>query len=152
MTVESLIDYPNLVLDALRRMVASVLREVSAEGLPGGHHFYITFRTDAEGVSLPANLRRAHPDELTVILQHQFWGLEVDDERFSVILRFSGVETPITVPFAAMTAFADPAVDFALQLALPAGGEEPPEPPDDDTDGSTNGEGTVIAFDRGRKR
>lgn len=152
MTVESLIDYPNLVLDALRRMVASVLREVSAEGLPGGHHFYITFRTDAEGVSLPANLRRAHPDELTVILQHQFWGLEVDDERFSVILRFSGVEAPITVPFAAMTAFADPAVDFALQLALPTGGEEPPKPPGDEIDGGANGEGTVIAFDRGRKR
>jgi hypothetical protein len=145
------IDYPGLVLDALRAALAGLLRSVAADGLPGAHHFYITFRTDAPGVELPPALRRDNPDELTIVLQHQFWDLRADDEGFSVVLRFAGVQTPIRVPFAAMTAFADPSVDFGVQLAVPGAELEAPAAAAEAA-ADRPADGTVLTFDRSRSR
>ena len=114
-TPESLIPYDEIVQDALRAVVGRVLREVEATGvLPGEHHFYITFRTRAAGVSIPKHLFERFPDEMTIVIQHRFWDLKVDDETFTVGLSFGGVPATLVVPFAAVTAFHDPAVEFSL--------------------------------------
>lgn len=151
---EHTIDYPGLVLGALREAVAQVLRETAEQGLPGDHHFYITFRTEAPGVEMPPSLLRQYPDELTVVLQHQYWNLRADDTGFSVTLRFAGRETDLKVPFAAMTAFADPSVEFGVQLTPPdLQAEDASEnAPSDGEKPAGSGDGTVIAFDRNRRR
>ena len=151
---ESTIDYPGLVLGALRDAIARVLRDTAEHGLPGDHHFYITFRTDAPGVEMPASLLSQYPDELTIVLQNQYWNLQADESGFSVTLRFAGREADLRVPFAAMTAFADPSVEFGVQLAPPEAVVE--DPPEGEANGEGkppgSGDGTVIAFDRNRKR
>jgi hypothetical protein len=119
---ESDIDYPSLIQEALRTIVRAVLVKVATEGLPGDHHFYLTFRTDHPAAEVPAGLRASYPEEMTIVLQHQFWNLAVEEESFSVTLRFGGRRQHLVVPFAALTAFIDPAAKFGLQLAVP--GEE----------------------------
>lgn len=155
---ERTIDYAGLVLGALRTAIAQVLRETAEQGLPGEHYFYVTFRSDADGVEMAPWLLRAYPEEMTIILQHQFWNLRADDVAFLVTLRFSGRETNLRVPFDAITAFADPSVDFSVQLSPP---EVAPGSPPAEANGSVFaepsdegrlGEGTLIAFDRHRKR
>ena len=115
---DSLIPYDAIVQEALRAVVGRVLGEIEQTGgeLPGEHHFYITFKTDAAGVDIPADLRARFPDEMTIVLQHKFWDLSVSDQGFSVGLSFNGVGSILTIPFAAITAFVDPAVDFGLQF------------------------------------
>ena len=114
---EDLIGYDNLVQDALRGVVRSALQQaLSAQGLPGKHHFYITFRTHGAGVSIPDHLKARYPDEMTIVLEHQFWDLEVYQDRFRVILKFSGQPHPVVIPFAALTRFFDPSVKFGLQF------------------------------------
>src|SRR5215217_954378 len=112
---ESLIPYDEIVQDALRAVVGRVLGEVEATGaLPGEHHFYITFNTRSPGVSIPKHLSERFPDEMTIVIQHRFWDLKVEDEGFTVGLSFGGVPATLRVPFAAVTQFHDPAVEFAL--------------------------------------
>jgi hypothetical protein len=114
-TPESLIPYDEIVQDALRAVVGRVLGEVELSGgLPGDHHFYITFKTRAPGVSIPKHLMERFPDEMTIVIQHRFWDLKVEDDNFSVGLSFGGVPATLHVPFAAVTQFHDPAVEFAL--------------------------------------
>src|SRR6478672_10636418 len=114
-TPESLIPYDEIVQDALRAVVGRVLREVEQTGgLPGEHHFYITFKTRAPGVSIPKHLLERFPDEMTIVIQHRFWDLKVEDDGFTVGLSFGGVPATLNVPFAAVTQFHDPAVEFAL--------------------------------------
>lgn len=114
-TPESLIPYDEIVQDALRAVVGRVLGEVEATGvLPGDHHFYITFQTRAAGVSIPKHLFERFPEEMTIVIQHRFWDLKVDEESFTVGLSFGGVPATLVVPFAAVTAFHDPAVEFSL--------------------------------------
>lgn len=114
-TPESLIPYDEIVQDALRAVVGRVLGEVEQSGgLPGGHHFYITFKTRAPGVSIPKHLAERFPDEMTIVIQHRFWDLKVEDDNFTVGLSFGGVPATLHVPFAAVTQFHDPAVEFAL--------------------------------------
>src|SRR3954463_4317339 len=114
-TPESLIPYDEIVQDALRAVVGRVLGEVEATGgLPGEHHFYITFKTRMPGVSIPKHLMERFPDEMTIVIQHRFWDLKVEDDAFSVGLSFGGVPATLHVPFAAVTQFHDPAVEFAL--------------------------------------
>src|SRR3954453_14447613 len=126
-TPESLIPYDEIVQDALRAVVGRVLREVEQTGaLPGGHHFYITFKTRLPGVSIPKHLAEKFPDEMTIVIQHRFWDLKVEDDSFSVGLSFGGVASTLHVPFAAVTQFHDPAVEFALPFHADAA-EEPPE-------------------------
>ena len=126
-TPESLIPYDEIVQDALRAVVGRVLREVEASGgLPGDHHFYITFKTKAPGVAIPKHLAERFPDEMTIVIQHRFWDLKVEDDDFTVGLSFGGVPATLHVPFAAVTQFHDPAVEFALTFQANAV-EEPLE-------------------------
>jgi hypothetical protein len=112
---ESLIPYDEIVQEALREVVGRVLGEVERSGgLPGGHHFYITFKTKAAGVSIPKHLSERFPDDMTIVIQHRYWDLKVEDSGFSVGLSFGGVPSTLRVPFAAVTQFHDPAVEFSL--------------------------------------
>lgn len=121
---ESLIPYDEIVQEALRDVVGRVLREVEQSGgLPGGHHFYITFKTKMPGVSIPKHLVERFPDEMTIVIQHRFWELKVADHEFSVGLSFGGVPSTLVVPFSAVTDFVDPAVDFSLKFQANAPGE-----------------------------
>ncbi len=134
-TPESLIPYDEIVQEALRDVVGRVLHEVEKSGgLPGGHHFYITFQTRMPGVVIPKHLAERFPDEMTIVIQHRFWDLKVDDDEFSVGLSFGGVPTTLAVPFAAVTEFVDPAVDFSLKFQANVLEEEPEEHDDADND------------------
>ena len=113
---DSLIPYDEIVQEALRAVVGRVLTQVATEGLPGSHHFYITFKTNAPNVSIPRSLVERFPDEMTIVLQNKYWDLKVTDTGFEVGLTFNQVPSHLEIPFAAVTAFADPAVDFALQF------------------------------------
>jgi hypothetical protein len=126
-----LLDYNAMMEDALRGVVREALARVAKAGLPGNHHFYITFRTDRPGVELAEYLRARYPEEMTIVLQHQFWGLEVGETAFSVSLSFNKVPERLTVPYGAVTAFADPSVQFGLQFraAPAAAGAVPAERP-----------------------
>lgn len=124
---DSLIPYDEIVQEALRAVVGRVLGQVEAAHgvLPGSHHFYITFKTSAPGVSIPADLKARFPDEMTIVLQNKFWDLTVTPEGFSVSLSFNQTPAKLIVPFSAITAFVDPAVDFGLQFqAVAELGEE----------------------------
>ncbi len=110
------IDYAALVLAALRDVVRGVLGRVAASGLPGDHHFLLSFGTAEDGVEIPERLRRQFPDEMTIVLQHQFWGLEADDRGFAVTLRFGGARERLVVPWSALRSFADPSAGFGLRL------------------------------------
>jgi hypothetical protein len=123
-TPESLIPYDEIVQDALRAVVGRVLREVERSGgLPGEHHFYITFSTRAPGVSIPKHLIERFPDQMTIVIQHRFWDLKVEEDAFSVGLSFGGVGSTLHVPFAAVTQFDDPAVEFRLTFQANAADE-----------------------------
>ena len=143
-TPESLIPYDEIVQEALRTVVGRVLGEVERSGgLPGDHHFYITFKTRAPGVSIPKHLAEKFPDEMTIVIQHRFWDLKVEDDSFSVGLSFGGVPATLHVPFAAVTQFHDPAVEFALTFQTNAA-EEPGdehEAAENDAPASESGEG-----------
>jgi len=121
-TPESLIPYDEIVQEALRDVVGRVLGEIERSGgLPGEHHFYITFKTKLPGVSIPKHLIERFPDEMTIVLQHRFWDLKVEKDSFSVGLSFGGVPSTLHVPFAAVTDFVDPAVDFSLKFQANSG-------------------------------
>ena len=108
--------YDKWIEDALRGVIRRVLVQTAVEGLPGDHYFYITFRTKTDGVTLPGNLLAVHPDEMTIVLQHQFDDLVVDEDAFQVTLYFKGKGERLRVPLNAVTAFADPSVNFGLEL------------------------------------
>ncbi|MEM9026875.1 MAG: ClpXP protease specificity-enhancing factor SspB [Pseudomonadota bacterium] len=117
MTAAGTIDYDALTQTALRQVVRDVLRQAEAYGLPGEHHFYISFDTKADGVVLSDRLRGKYPEEMTIVLQHRFWDLAVSDERFEVKLTFDGVPERLVVPFEAIRVFFDPSVRYAIQFA-----------------------------------
>jgi hypothetical protein len=120
------IRYDVLARDALRGVLRRVLSDVAAHGLPGEHHFFITFLSTAEGVKLSPRLLAQYPDEMTIILQHQFWDLMVAEDRFEVGLSFGGIPERLAVPFTAIKSFFDPSVQFGLQF-------EPSELPTEET-------------------
>ncbi len=113
---ESLLPYEAWTERALRQVVVWALEHAATQGLPGEHHFYITFRTDHPGVVIPPRLRAQYPQEMTIVLQHQFWDLKVDQEAglFTVGLSFGGAPASLAIPLEAVTGFADPAVRFGL--------------------------------------
>ena len=113
---ESWLRYDRMVEHALRSVVRKALAEAAQRGLPGEHHFYITFHTDRPGVGIADWLRQQYPQEMTIILQHQFWDLTVEEERFAVTLSFGGRHERLTIPFESVTRFADPSVKFGLQF------------------------------------
>jgi len=112
-------DYPQMVEAALRGVMREALARTAREGLPGDQHFYVSFRTCAPGVAIPKHLLTKYPDEMTIVLQHQFRALEVGEDKFSVNLSFQNRSERLTIPFAAVTTFADPSVNFGLQFASP---------------------------------
>lgn len=124
---DSLLPYDQWMEEALRGVVARALRHVIAEGLPGAHHYYITFRTDYPGVMIPPRLAQKYPQEMTIVLQHQFDNLMVDEAAgvFGVSLSFGGVLSALTIPLAAVTAFVDPHVQYGLRFKA----AQPPAPP-----------------------
>jgi uncharacterized protein len=125
-TPDSLIPYDEIVQEALRAVVGRVLGEVEATGtLPGEHHFYITFKTGAAGVELPKHLAERFPDEMTIVIQNRFWDLKVRKDGFEVGLSFNQAPAKLVIPFAAITGFVDPAVNFALQFQAQVEESEP---------------------------
>ncbi|MBX9460087.1 MAG: stringent starvation protein B [Brevundimonas sp.] len=149
--------YEQLAQDALRGVIRSALeRAALPEGIPGAHHFYITFKTRAPGVSVPPDVMAKYPDEMTVVLQHQYWDLKVEQDRFSVMLKFGGMPKVLSMPYTAVTRFYDPSVQFLLQFEMPAMAEEiedaagveadtPPPPTGDDGP-------KVVSLDQFRKK
>jgi hypothetical protein len=146
------IRYDILVQDALRGMVRNVLADIAKKGLPGDHHFFITFDTNAEGVRLSERLHERYPEEMTIVLQHQFWDLKLTDEALEVGLSFGGVPERLYVPFAAISGFADPSVQFALQFETLT--EEPEETAEDAaSEGETDtGRGSSREQGKGKAR
>ena len=124
MTVESTIDYEGLAQEAMRGVVRKVLARTAKSGLAGDHHFYISFDTEAPGVSLSRRLKEKYPHEMTIVLQHRFWDLIVSEERFEVKLTFDGIPERLVVPFDAIKVFFDPSVRFGLQFEDPHAGPE----------------------------
>ena len=164
---DSLIPYDQIVQEALRAVVGSVLGEIQATGstLPGNHHFYITFKTGVPGVEIPNHLRERFPDEMTIVLQNKFWDLNVTDVGFSVGLSFNKISSHLVVPFSAITAFVDPAVDFGLQFQASGvddaptpmdtaqnDGDEAAERADGETVGTSEDGSNVVTVDFGRKK
>lgn len=124
MTVESTIDYEGLAQEAMRGVVRKVLARTAKSGLAGDHHFYISFDTEAPGVSLSRRLKEKYPHEMTIVLQHRFWDLVVGEDRFEVKLTFDGIPERLVVPFEAIKVFFDPSVRFGLQFEDPHAGPE----------------------------
>ncbi|HEY0266064.1 MAG TPA: ClpXP protease specificity-enhancing factor SspB [Rhizomicrobium sp.] len=176
------IGYQALTDSALRGVVRDALRRIEKSGLIGAHHFYLTFKTHAEGVDIPDFLKEQYPDEMTIIIQHQYWALKVKDDYFEVTLTFKKLPAPLHIPFNALTAFFDPGVQFGLQFraegeaAKPATGPvmvpasqpeaetETPEPvaalpvatdkaaPAADKAGADKAPGEVVSLDSFRKK
>ncbi|MBL9068545.1 MAG: hypothetical protein JNM03_00955 [Sphingopyxis sp.] len=154
---DSLIPYDEIVQDALRAVVGRVLSQIEGhDSLPGDHHFYITFKTQAQGVDIPAHLIAKFPDEMTIVLQNRFWDLTVEDDHFAVGLSFNQTPSMLTIPYAAITAFVDPSVDFGLQFQVSDEDVDQPEPHDEadnDRPDVTNEDGSnVVTVDFGKKR
>ncbi len=124
---ESLMPYDTWTEQAMRRVAVQAIKHVAQNGLPGEHHFYLTFRTDDPGTVIPPRLRAQYPQEMTIVLQHQFWDLSVDDDAgtVSIGLSFGGVPSTLVIPIAAITAFADPHVRFGVRFSY----TPPPAPP-----------------------
>ena len=114
--VEDLIRYDILAQEALRGVVKKVLQEVARTGLPGDHHFYITFDTNYPGIRMSSRMKDKYPEEMTIVVQHQFWDLETTDNGFSIGLSFDNIPESLLIPFAAIRGFFDPAVQFGLQF------------------------------------
>jgi hypothetical protein len=125
---QDLYHYETMIDRALRGVVREALERAAREGLRGAHHFYIGFTTDMPGVSIPESLREQFPQEMTIVLQHQFWDLEIGKDGFSVTLSFQRQPERLTIPFAAVRSFADPSVNFSLEFAPPERPEAAPAP------------------------
>lgn len=161
---EETLRYDKMVERALRGVVREAVREVMRDGLSGDHHFYITFLTDHAGVKIPDYLRERYPGEMTIVLQYQFYDLNVDDEKMSVTLSFNNVPESLEIPLGAITIFADPSVNFALQfqpLEGPAEGGDPSKPkgkkgkdkaPAEKADAAPAKSGEVVSLDQFRKK
>ncbi len=155
---QDLMHYDAMAQDALRGVVKTALKRAAAPGgLPGAHHFYVTFKTDAAGVSGPPDLLGKYPDEMTIVLQHQYWDLAPGETFFSVTLQFGGQPKRLSVPYAAVTRFYDPSVQFLLQFeAPPAAAAEPKpvvaEPAAAEVEPEAEPEGKIVSLDQFRKK
>lgn len=171
------IDYPGMIDSAMRHVVRDALIHVDKFGLPGDHHFFISFQTNYPGVTISPQLKSRYPEEITIVIQHQFWDLKITDKQFAIMLSFNNIPEKLVVPFDALTAFADPSIKFGLQfhgkramtsslekeepVACPAtgrtGAEKPPlaafeeDAPTEENPGAANDE-KVISLETFRKR
>lgn len=140
---EDLIRYDILAQDALRGVVKTVLTEVARTGLPGEHHFYITFNTQAPGVRISPRLLEKYPDDMTIVLQHQFWDLQANDQAIEIGLSFDGIPEKLYIPYTAIITFIDPSVHFSLQFEIEM--EEEIENPEEQSEGNDDDVLTVLA-------
>ena len=163
-------DYPALLRQSLLGVVRGLIERVAQDGFPGDHHFLLTFGTSEPGVVMSARLKNRFPEEITIVLQHQFWNLGTNDDGFQVTLRFGGTPEPLTVPWAALRAFADPSVGFGVRLqaadetgsesGAPEASEAGPRPAVDGVDSEASPPsdsapkvgGKVLAFGDHRRR
>src|SRR4029079_5313345 len=154
---ESLITYDEIVQDALPAVVGRVLGAIEQSGgLPGDHHFYITFKTRHPGVEIPKHLLEKFPDGMTLVIQHRYLHLKIENDAFTVCMPFGGVPATLHVPFAAVTRFDDPAVEFSLTFQANAA-EEPPEEHDEAENDAPRPEGAddgsnVVSVDFTKKK
>jgi len=154
---QDLMRYDVMQQDALRGVVRAALkRAATPAGLPGDHHFYITFKTRAPGVSGPPEILARYPDEMSIILQHEFWDLAPGETFFSVTLKFSGEAKRLSIPYAAVTRFIDPSVQYALQFEVPDTPVEPDAPPPPEKApapaATSSDEPKVVSLDAFRKK
>lgn len=154
------IDYGGLMHRAMQGLIAEVLQDVADHGLPGEHHFFITFDTREDGVEMAAWLRERYPEEMTIVVQHWFDNLTVDEDGFTITLNFGNAPEPMRIPFDAMRTFVDPSVEFGLRFETQNDDDDSDEGDeagngDDDPDGgpgdSPEGGGEVVQLDRWRK-
>jgi uncharacterized protein len=139
-----------MVQSAQKGVLRSILRKaVQLGALPGDHHFYITFRTRMPGVRMPDYLKDKFTEEMTIVIQHQYWDLEVTDETFSVVLKFGGQTERLLVPFAAVSRFVDPSINFGMMFDEALAASPAPDSPDDDGERSP---GTVVSLDAFRRK
>lgn len=155
------IGYQSLIETAMKGVMRAALKKVVTLGaLPGDHHFYITFRTRTPGVQMADHLKDRFPDEMTIVIQHQYWDFEVYDDRFEIILRFGGVPQHLRIPFAAVTRFFDPSTNFALQfntgetppMDIRAEAGKPETGPAAAAPSAPAGDGTVVSLDAFRRK
>lgn len=151
------IDYGNLMHRAMRGLIQSVLEDVSVNGLPGAHHFFITFDTTCEGVEIADWLKARYPSEMTIVVQHWFENLVVDDDGFSITLNFGNQPEPLVIPFDAVRTFVDPSVEFGLRFEGHSDhGEDDDEDledeDDDDDDPPPSRDAEVVSLDKFRKQ
>ena len=156
---DSLLPYEKWIEQALRHVVAQAIEHVAAEGLPGGHHFYITFRTNHPGVELPQRVKAQYPQEMTIVLQHQFWDLNFDraTQAIQVGLSFGGVPSRLIIPLEAVVEFADPHIRYGLRFqAVEPVANEPPPPAPEEAETPAAPEpaepGQVVSLDAFRRR
>jgi hypothetical protein len=161
--VQDLLGYDLMMERAVRGVVREALAVAASRGLPGAHHFYITFRTRGSGVTIPDHLLAKYPEEMTIVLEHQFWDLEVTEDSFAVTLSFNNKPARLTIPFAAVSTFADPSVQFGLQFKHAEGdstqvpvaksaGATPTEPSTAKAKASAGAPGEVVTLDSFRKK
>ena len=160
MTTSRTIEYGNLMHDAMRGLIRTVLRDVAAHGLPGAHHFFITFDTKHPDAELADWLRARYPDEMTVVIQNWFEGLDVGEDGFAVTLNFGEAPEPLYIPFDAVRTFVDPSVEFGLRFESQHDDDDDdsddtppaadPDAPDDDA-GEDSAEADVVSLDSFRK-
>ena len=149
------IDYGNLMHRAMRSLIQSVLQDVAAHGLPGAHHFFITFDTNAPGVAIADWLRARYPKDMTVVIQHWYENLIVTDEGFSITLNFGNSPEPLIIPFDSLRTFVDPSVEFGLRFETHEddeddGDETEGDGPEDDPEPPVP-QGQVVSLDKFRK-
>ena len=156
---QDLMHYEAMAQDALRGVVKAALKRAAApDGLPGAHHFYVTFKTDAPGVSGPPDLLGKYPDEMTIVLQHPYWDLAPGETFFSVTLQFGGQPKRLSVPYEAVTRFYDPSVQFLLQFEAPAAAGDArtesalPVQVATDAEPPADGEAKIVSLDQFRKK
>ncbi|RNF34914.1 SspB family protein [Paracoccus methylarcula] len=150
------IDYGGMMHRAMQGLIADVLRDVAEHGLPGEHHFFITFDTREDGVEMADWLRERYPEEMTIVIQHWFENLIIDEEGFNITLNFGNSPEPMRVPFDALRTFVDPSVEFGLRFETQDSDEDEPDEddgPDHEDDGPDDppGGGEVVQLDRWRK-
>lgn len=146
--------YDELVQKALIAVVQEVLEDVSKNGLSGNHHFYVRFRTDHPKTRVPKYLKERHPEEVMIVIQYQFWNLKVMSDHLLIDLSFNGIQETLTIPYAALTAFVDPSVKFALQFT-PSFGDNLPgssEKKELSSKNKAKDDGKIISFDSFRKK